>query len=534
MNNTAGRTAEPPELPGLLYIAPLGSGGYSNVYLYEQQMPRMKVAVKVLSAQNLSEQAQRQFSAEANAMAQLADHPHIVQVFRADMAADGRPFLVMKYYPQPNLAQRARGERFSVPDVLRIGIQIASAVEAAHRIGILHRDIKPANILTGQYGTLGLTDFGIAATKAEAASGQTDGISIPWAPPEVLFSAEHADERSDVYSVAATLWHLLVGRSPFDLRGGDNTAVALMHRITSTPAPPTGRGDVPPSFERLLHSALAKDPAARPATALAFARALQAVEQEQRLPLTTIVVADDPRRTASTLRPANAPSDEDGTRINQPMRVEGADHREPRPLRGLPHELDDDPTRRKQPTRIDAQGGTAPVLPPWQSPQTRAYPQASPDQYPPPGPPPPPRPTASPIRSRRTWYIVAAAACAAGAIALVVALSSGGKHPAKDVTPTDGTQIVLPSGPDAQAPGTPKVTAARAAGGKIKFQWTYDGKASGDSYRWRESGGTRSGVAPQPQLELSVPSGGQVCLQVQVFRNDGSFASSWSDPKCAG
>ena len=234
-------TAPPPELPGLLYIAPLGSGGYSDVYLYEQQNPRMKVAVKVLAAQSLlSEQARRQFSAEANAMAQLADHPHIVQVFRADIAPDGRPYLVMKYYPQPNLAQRARGERFSVPDVLRIGIQIASAVEAAHRIGILHRDIKPANVLTGQYGTLGLTDFGIAGTKAEAAAGQIDGISIPWAAPEVLFSAEQADERSDVYSIAATLWHLLVGRCPFDVRGGDNSPVALMHRIASTPAPPHG------------------------------------------------------------------------------------------------------------------------------------------------------------------------------------------------------------------------------------------------------------------------------------------------------
>jgi serine/threonine protein kinase len=278
--------APPPELPGLLYIAPLGSGGYSDVYLYEQQMPRMRVAVKVLNAPGLSEHAERRFGAEANAMAQLADHPHIVQVFRADVAPDGRPYLVMKYYPQPNLAQRARGERFSVPDGLRIGIQVSSAVEAAHRIGILHRDIKPANILTGQYGTLGLTDFGIAGTKAEAAVGQIDGSSIPWAAPEVLFSAEQADERSDVYSIAATLWHLLVGRSPFDLRGGDNTAVSLMHRITSTPAPPTGRGDVPPSLERLLHGALAKDPAGRPSTALAFARGLQAVEQEQRLPLT--------------------------------------------------------------------------------------------------------------------------------------------------------------------------------------------------------------------------------------------------------
>ncbi|HEY7046361.1 MAG TPA: serine/threonine-protein kinase [Jatrophihabitantaceae bacterium] len=522
--------APPPDLPGLLYIAPLGSGGYSDVYLYEQQMPRMKVAVKVLAAQSLSEHARRQFGAEANAMAQLADHPHIVQVFRADTAPDGRPFLVMKYYPQPNLAQRARGERFSVPDVLRIGIQISSAVEAAHRIGILHRDIKPANILTGQYGTLGLTDFGIAATKAEAASGQTDGISIPWAPPEVLFSAERADERSDVYSIAATLWHLLVGRSPFDLRGGDNSAVALMHRITSTPAPATGRGDVPPSFERLLHSALAKDPNARPATALAFARGLQAVEQEQRLALTPIVVADDPRRAAATVRPADAPADEDGTRVKQPVRVEGADIREPRPLGGLPRELDDDPTRRKQPTRIDAQ---TPVLPPWQPPPARAYPQADgPHQ---PGPAPAPARPAGP-RSRRPWYIAGGVVAVGAVVGLIVAVtSSGAKHKAQDVTPTDDTQVVLPTGPENQAPGTPKVTGTRQPGGKIKFQWTYDAPAAGDSYRWRESGtSTSTGTATSPNLLVNAPAGHEVCLQVQVYRSSGSFASSWSDPKCAG
>jgi serine/threonine protein kinase len=495
-------TAPPPQLPGLLYIAPLGSGGYSDVYLYEQQNPRMKVAVKVLAAQSLlSEQARRQFSAEANAMAQLADHPHIVQVFRADIAPDGRPYLVMKYYPQPNLAQRARGERFSVADVLRIGIQVASAVEAAHRIGILHRDIKPANVLTGQYGTLGLTDFGIAGTKAQAAAGQIDGISIPWAAPEVLFSAEQADERSDVYSIAATLWHLLVGRSPFDLRGGDNSAVALMHRITSTPAPRTGRGDVPASLERLLANALAKNPAARPATALALARALQTIEQEQRLPLTTIAVADDPRRTAAAARPAHAPASEDGTRVKQPVRVDGADQRAPRPA------FDDDPTRHKQPARIDT---LAPAEPRGQD--------------------------ATPGRTRRVWYAVGGVAAAGAAIGLIVGLSSsGGKRHPQDTTFTDDTQIALPTGPDnKQAPGTPHITAAREASGKIKFRWTYNGAASGDSYRWRETDGTRSGVADQPHLELRVPHGTEICLQVQVYRSTGSFASSWSDPKCAG
>jgi len=521
--STTGRTAQPPDLPGLLYIAPLGSGGYSDVYLYEQQMPRMKVAVKVLAAHSLSHHAQARFSAEANAMAQLADHPHIVQVFRADMAPDGRPFLVMKYYPQPNLAQRARGERFSVPDVLRIGIQVASAVEAAHRIGILHRDIKPANILTGQYGTLGLTDFGIAATKAEAAAGQTDGVSIPWAAPEVLFSAERADERSDVYSIAATLWHLLVGRSPFDQRGGDNSAVALMHRITSIPAPPTGRGDVPPSFERLLHSALAKEPGARPATALAFARALQAIEQEQRLALTTIIVADDPRRTASTLRPAGTSTDDDGTRVRQPVRIDGADYREPSPAH---QQLDDDPTRRKQPTRIDAQ---TPPLPPWQPAQIQGLPQQlapAPEHTPPPAPPQTPH-------SRRAWYL-AGAACVALAVAITVAFTAGGsKHQPQDITPTD-TQVALPTGPQQQAPGTPQVLAVRVAGGGVRFSWVYDAHAAGDSYRWRQVGGTQSGVTDKAELVLPAAPGASVCVQVQVYRSTGSFASSWSDPTCSG
>ena len=516
--STTGRTAQPPELPGLLYIAPLGSGGYSDVYLYEQQMPRMKVAVKVLAAHSLSQHAQARFSAEANAMAQLADHPHIVQVFRADIAPDGRPFLVMKYYPQPNLAQRARGERFSVPDVLRIGIQVASAVEAAHRIGILHRDIKPANILTGQYGTLGLTDFGIAATKAEAAAGQTDGVSIPWAAPEVLFSAERADERSDVYSVAATLWHLLVGRSPFDQRGGDNSPLALMHRMTSTPAPPTGRGDVPPSFERLLHSALAKEPGARPATALAFARALQAVEQEQRLALTTIIVAADPRRTASTLRPAGTSADDDGTRVRQPVRVDGADHREPNPTHPP---LDDDPTRRKQPTRIDAQ---APVEA-WELTMPSAVPADAGHQS-------KTLPLPNAARTRRNW-LIGAAACAVTAGAITVALTAGGgKHPPQDITPTE-TQVALPTVQQEHAPGTPHVSAARLADGEVRFRWVYDARAAGDSYRWREVGGSRDGVTDKAELALPVVAGNPVCVQVQVYRSSGSFASSWSDPTCS-
>ena len=219
-----------PALPGYRFLEHLGSGGYSQVYLYEQDMPRRKVAVKVLNEPGQTAAARRQFTAEANAMAGLADHPNIVQVFQAALTADGRPYLVMQYYSRPNLSVRARREHFSVAEVLRIGIQIGSAVETAHRNGILHRDIKPHNILTGQFNAPALTDFGIATAKG---AGGAEGMSVPWSPPEVLFGTSDGDERADVYSLGATLWHLLAGRSPFEEPGGDNTAFGLMRRISA-------------------------------------------------------------------------------------------------------------------------------------------------------------------------------------------------------------------------------------------------------------------------------------------------------------
>ena len=187
--------ALPPDLPGLTYVQPLGSGGYADVYLYQQDMPRMPVAVKVLKSEGLTDALKRQFIDEANTMAHLADHPFIVQIFRAGTAEDGRPYLVMKYYPPPNLAARARAERLSVERVLTTGIQLASAVETAHRAGIIHRDIKPANVLVSSYGAPGLTDFGIAGRGA-ALEEDTDeiGVSVPWAPPCLLYTSDAADE----------------------------------------------------------------------------------------------------------------------------------------------------------------------------------------------------------------------------------------------------------------------------------------------------------------------------------------------------
>ena len=291
MSRTSASDAAPPALRGYRFIKHIGSGGNAQVYLYEQDLPHRKVAVKVLNDSTLSDAARRRFTAEANVTAGLA-HRHIVQVFDAKVTDDGRPYIVMPYYPQPNLSVRARRSHFSVADVLRIGIQIGSAVETSHRRDVLHRDIKPQNVLTDSYGEPALTDFGIATTKG---GDGPEGLSVPWSPPEILYGTAPGDQRSDVYSLGATLWHLLVGRSPFEQPGGDNSTFALMGRIKSEPPPHTQRADVPDSLERLLRQAMAKDPAARPQSAMELIRGLQSIEQELRLPLTQpILPADEP------------------------------------------------------------------------------------------------------------------------------------------------------------------------------------------------------------------------------------------------
>ncbi|SDP53248.1 Serine/threonine protein kinase [Pedococcus dokdonensis] len=544
-------TSTPPEIPGLVYVQPVGSGGYADVFLYEQQMPRMNVAVKVLKGEGLTPAIRRQFADEADTMAQLADHPYIVQVFRAETSADGRPYLVMKYYPPPNMAMRARTERFTVEEVLRIGIQLASAVETAHRAGITHRDIKPANVLVSQYGAPGLTDFGIAGRGGAAGEEEADdvGVSVPWAPPEVLFGQSNGDERADVYSLAATLWQLLVGRSPFEVGGGDNSAYALMPRIRSNPVPSTGRADVPVSLDRLLAQSMAKDPGNRPATALAFARALQEIEQEQRFPRTAIVVLDDQGQTTlADQTPAPGGDEDDRTRVRSPQAVRSAQAlpqarpdrtaypplsgstsipaaahtsvTSPRPGAAPPGVPDD--VAEEGTVRVDRSRAAAGAAAPGQLGGTGTAPgRTDPDDT--------ERHEISPAMLLTGVTVVVAVLAA---IALWAVFGRGDADPV--ATPTKTIASQTDDDPVAIAP-VPTISARGTTGG-VAFSWTYPGAEKGDAYRFR-SAPTLEGLdtatfvnAKSTTRVVKVAKGTQVCGQARVIRSGSE--SNWSAPQC--
>ncbi|GIG27530.1 serine/threonine-protein kinase [Cellulomonas marina] len=284
-----GPAVVPPVLPGLRFLHSLGRGGSADVLCYEQEHPRRLVAVKVLHAAPAPEVRAR-FLHEADLAARVSHHPSIVTVHAVTSTEDGRPCLVLEHCPGPSLGDRYRTERLEVPEVLRTGVRLASAVETAHRAGILHRDIKPANVLTTDLGRPVLTDFGIAEHRRAAGAAGAAGLSVPWAPPELLADGSEGDERSDVWSLAATLYSLLAGRSPFEVPGGSNTAVDLVQRIERAALPPTGRADVPPALEAVLARAMNRAPARRHGSALSVAHALQQVEHELGLPVTAVDV----------------------------------------------------------------------------------------------------------------------------------------------------------------------------------------------------------------------------------------------------
>lgn len=466
--------SDPPALPGFSHIHVLGSGGFADVFLYEQNMPRRQVAVKVMLSEVVNDQVRQMFQAEANLMAQLSAHPSILTVYQASVSSDGRPYLVMELCSS-TLSQRYRAERLPVPEVLRIAIKIGSAIETAHRAGVLHRDIKPSNILTTAYGHPVLSDFGIAATLSESENLEAVGMSIPWSAPEVLMDETAGTIESELWSYAATVYSLLAGRSPFEVPGESNKSTDLISRINRAKPRATGRSDVPESLERVLHRAMSRKPESRQGSVLELIHELQAVESELGLSQTPIEVAMDDWALATVAEL------EDRTRVRpgQASPVSSSQRRKRRRPAAIEDSFgsfdsdaaDDKMSRRKT--------GTNPISP-------------------------------SGGKQTLAWVGVIVAA-------LVVVLGA------------TVTFAQLQSGPS----GIPAVSdiSATVSSGVVEFSWADPGLELGDSYQIITADGQPSVQQREPSFVVDAESGANVCITVTVTR-DGKPGTA-SAQKCA-
>jgi serine/threonine protein kinase len=531
----------PPELPGFRYLEPLGVGGFADVFLYEQEMPRREVAVKVLLADRISSTAAQEFADEANVMAMLSTHPAIVTIYQAGVAGDGRPYLVMEYCPRPNLQLRARNETFSIAEALRVGVQVAGAVETAHRAGVLHRDIKPANILVTVYNRPALTDFGIASTTG--ATGEASGMSIPWSPPESFADPPRSGPRTDVWALGATLYTLLAGRSPFERPGERNSSADLIERIERAALTSMGRPDAPESLQRVLDRAMAKNPEDRYPSAVAFARALQKVQIELAHSVTPIDIVDDhppaedladdgdgltrvreivsidpdaaafTRPSATTQPKGAAPTLPDVPRFDPPERADSVDEATQlrAPAASVPP-APDDRTIIRPPTVVSphAASSAAPVAAPSVEGLTPSTSSAASV----------PR---APGRRRGLWIALSAAGVVVVVVAMIVGLNVlvAGIQTPPEATETSDPQDVL-------SDFVPKVVdlSGSRQGEVIVFTWLNKDPQEGDTFIWNVVEVTGQ-VDPQ-QSEAAVAqvaaSPGTVCIDVMLRRDDGRIS----------
>lgn len=316
-----GRLAPGTRVAGYRLVEPLGAGGMAVVYQALDERLGRAVALKLLAPELAADQEfRRRFTAESRAAAAV-DHPHIIPVYEAGQA-DRALFIAMRLVTGGDLRQvLAREGPLPSERAAQFLSPVASALDAAHRAGLVHRDIKPANILVDAQPDrpdhVYLSDFGIS--KGSASSARLTGTGQYLGTPEYT-SPEQAggqivDGRADQYALACVAWHLLTGTVPFQRDQGH--AVLLAHLTEPPPPLADCRPDLPAAAGQALARAMAKEPEERYASCGEFAEALREALALPPYRPAALAVAGPPS-TAIPAPPAHLATATAGTSVADP------------------------------------------------------------------------------------------------------------------------------------------------------------------------------------------------------------------------
>jgi len=239
----------------------LGEGGMGVVYKAEDTKLKRIVALKFLLLNTIgSDKEKRRFNREAQAAAAL-NHPHIATIHEID-EVDGQLFIAMEYIDGRSLKEKIGEAPLKVEEAVRIVIDTADGLQAAHEKGIVHRDIKPANIMLTEKNQVKIMDFGLAKFAGKTKLTKTDttlGTAAYMSPEQA--QGVKVDDRSDVFSLGVVLYEMLTGQNPFK---GDYEQAVVYSILNKNPEPITGlRTGVPLELERIVNKLLEKNPDSR-------------------------------------------------------------------------------------------------------------------------------------------------------------------------------------------------------------------------------------------------------------------------------
>jgi serine/threonine protein kinase len=259
----------------------LGAGGMGIVFEAEDTHLQRRVALKAMKPAVVTPSNRERFLHEARATAAI-EHDHIVTIYQVGEDC-GVPYLAMKLLQGQSLEDKltAEGGWLPVPEVLRIGREVAEGLEAAHAKGLIHRDIKPANIyLEGERGRVKIVDFGLARAAEYDMNLTQEGLVMgtpAYMAPEQA-DDKPLDHRCDVFSLGCVMYRASTGQMPF--KGKDSMGI-MMALATKQPDSPRAIDPmVPEAFSDLVMEMLAKEPEARPASARKVREAIERIERE--------------------------------------------------------------------------------------------------------------------------------------------------------------------------------------------------------------------------------------------------------------